>query len=430
LSDLEASVDDLRQVPLGFSSTLPLQHPLTGARAVEVDDADVALVRAAVLFAMAHAHLSAVYNVDVPITSVMKRLQAAQVDVQRDLLDPYPTLLHLQQAEQAQLAKEALIVAIDDYLDAEALMHLETDAQADDLISFSSLPEDVNKAAQFRQELTQLQRSLTGLSDAAWTLTIDQVLHLGDFFDRPLDVRLLENGHGVQQSLLTYVQYQTGRALTNLQHAPVTYSELVDPTVYNTHAGPMKEVDYGDLLAVASTLESLNAVVSLFGSYDAHVTLPELVQHSVEGGLDIQRDVLDRYPMLLRVSAQQQLLTARQSIEAAVNHVLETSHYLRVSDDSNQSDDVVPFEADVAAFDAKWSPQLQQFAQLAGLIDPDPARAGDEFRVNLGPLFDHPRDPRELLPPFQGVRPLREALPDPTLDGVLPDATLDDWPTW
>lgn len=428
LGDLSASLEDVSQVPDGFGSTLPLNNPFTGMSGVELDDADVVLFQALLHLALAQLHLSQVYDTgNVRVEELRDQALAGTIDAQQDVQERYPDLLRLRHPEQAALAKQALIAAAERYLAGEALLEEETDAQDNDLIALSLSVEDMSTKKAFHQSVVNVKRSLEGLSEPGWTLTLDQMLNLGDFFDRPVDFRSLENGIGVQEALLTYIHHQTERALANLQKVPGGYSELVDWTDYGSRISGSVEVDEGDRLAVESAIESLHGAVSLLAGYNADIELVPLVQPAIERRLDVEDHLLTGHPQLLRVLSLTPLLKAKLSAQRALQRLLESSSYLRFSDDANQQDDLAPYQGSLARREMRWRPQLEQLDDLEGVVDDDPTDPASNLQVNFNRLIDNPSDPRNFLPSFDETRPLLEQLPDPTLDGLLPDTTSEDW---
>ncbi|MBI3320092.1 MAG: hypothetical protein HYZ89_05855 [Candidatus Omnitrophica bacterium] len=431
LAELRQSSWELDQIPANFTSVLAIRNPLTGTPTVEIDDADVALLRAAVHASLAKGLLTQLYHVEAEVNETVARFRTDQPPAQAadQALRAYPAFLHLRDPAQAGKAKQELLAAIEAYLAADALLRAETDSQEDDLFTFSRLPEDVRKEHAFREALTELRASLTGLSDPAWTLTLDQFLHLGDFFDRPPDLRLLDSGRGLQGALVSYLGYQSERALANLRKASVTFSEPVDPTArfgipWNR---PLPEIDYGDLLGIQAGLESLHAAVAILASYDADLSVSN-VAAAATNSFDLDTNLLNPRPNLLRLQNPSRLIEAKLHGLWALRAALDTSAYLRSSDDADQRDDVFRLEERLAQVEARWRPQIEELrSSLQTVIDPDPDRIGDEFRLNLNPLFDLPLNPRALLPRFDGLDPLPRTLPDPTLGGILPDATQEDW---
>lgn len=427
---LRRSLSNLARVPTGFQSTLPLLNPLTGAMTVEIDDADVALARAFLHLGLAELYQTQLYNVDVDLADLnRRRQQEGTIRWREDLLFPYPNLGRIQDATQAQRAKGAILAAIDDYLAADTFLRNETDDQREDLILFSNRPQDQQKAAVFRRELANLKKSLTGLSDAGWTLTFDQLLHVGDFFDRPLDIRSLERGQGIQEAFVSYLHHQSQRAMENLRKAPFSFSEPIDAdTLAVTSITRPLEVDYGDVLATQTLLESLNAVTSLLAGYDLDVATPEVAMQADAGTLDVQKDLLDPYPFLFKIRDLTRFPEAKLSSRQATQVALDASHYLRSREDADQKDDLSPFTEEWAPLEAHWRAQLERLERtFSGTIDLDPSQTTKELRVNLNPLLDGQLQLRELLPKFEGISPIPGTLPDPTLGGTLPDFTQDDW---
>lgn len=428
LPDVLASLEDLNAVPEGFASSLPITNPFTGGAGVELDDADVALFEAVLQLTLAEGYLALVYDTDnIRFKDLLAETQARTFDIEEDVLAPYPAFLRLKAPEQAALAKQALIAAAERYLAAESLIEQETDDQDNDLVALSLLPSDVDAKTAFHQAVVNVKRSLESLSEPGWTFALDEVLDLGHFFDQPLDLRALENGTGVQEALLAHIHFQTERAIANFHQIPASYSELVDLGDYGGRAGHMVEVDLGDALAAEAFAESLHSAVSVLASYNADIDLVPLVQPALERRLDVEDHLLTGHPQLLRVQSLTQLLAAKLSAQRALQRLLESSTYLRLSDDANQQDDLAPYAGSLARREMRWRPQLEQLGDLEGLVDDDLEDPATNLHVDFNPLIDHPTDPRELLPPFDETRPLLEQLPDPTLDGVLPDTTLDDW---
>lgn len=424
------SLDELQRIPEGFVSLLKTPNPLGGIQQVEIDDADVALFRAAIHLALVEVHLVQVYNADVDLRQALEKVHEVGVRQRAaDLLLRYPAALRVRDLSQSVAAKQELLAAIADYLSADALMRAERDDQRDDLFSYSRRPQDGKQQRAFRQAMIDLRKSLQGLPDAAWTLTIDQVLDLGHFFNRPIDLRSLGTGHGVQELLLTHLLHQTSYALANLRKAPANFSQKVDPEALGFRSGPQVEVDFGDLLVLQAALESLQAAVKVVASYNLEINLEELAPKIAARTVNVPKDVLGRYPLLLRIQTPARLGEAKVSTQRALDFLLSTSDYLRKSEDRYQQDDLFPFQGDLARFqEPAWRAQaLQLRSRLAASIDPNPKRKDDDIFVNLNPVFDGRRDPRDLLPKFQGNLPVPGTLPDPTLAGVVPDMKQQDW---
>lgn len=428
MAELQASLTELARVPDTFASSLPARNPLTGSPAIEVDGADVALLRAALHAALASCRLAQLYDVEAEILPLVARAEEEESTLAAEVLEAHPRLLRIRDAAQAGLAKDALLAAIDAYLAADALLRAETDDQRDDLFTFSTVPADVQNQEAFRQALVDLRNSLAGLSNAAWGLTLDQFLHVGDFFDRPVDLRALETGQGIQDFLLSHLLYQSERALTNLRNAPVTFSERIDQRVAGTSARPL-ELDYGDLLALQGALESFNAAAKILASYNAELSLPQTASQAGQADFDLDEAVLAPHPQLLQVTHRDRLAEGRIRGAQALRTVLDALAYARSSEDPDQSDDLVPLVGDRPdRIAAHLRPQLEALqSSLQARIDLDPEVVGDELLVNLAPIFDVPLNPREVLPQFDGVTPRPDTLPDPTLGGILPEATRDTW---
>lgn len=427
------SLDELQRIPEGFVSLLKTSNPLSGVQRVEIDDADVALFRAAIHLALVEIHLAQVYNADVDLRQALDKVHEVGLRQRAaDLLLRYPAALRVREVSQSVAAKQELLAAIADYLSADVLMRAERDDQQDDLFSYSSRLQDGKQSRAFLQALIDLRKSLQGLPDAVWTLTIDQALDLGHFFDHPIDLRSLGTGQGVQELLLTYLLHQTTYALTNLRKAPANSSWYIDPENRGFGSGPQTEVDAGDLLALQAALESLQAAVRVVASYNLGINLEELAPKIADRTVDVPKDILSRYPLLLRIQSPVRLGEAKVSTQRALDFLLSASDYLRKSEDAYQRDDLFPFQGDLARFEEPaWRAEaLQLRSRWAASIDSNPAKRqrDDDIFVDLNPVFDGRRDPRDLLPRFQGHLPVPGTLPDPTLDGIVPDMKKQqDW---
>lgn len=425
--ELLESLEALNRIPEeGFTSLLLVRNPLTGADDVDIDRADVDMFQAAIYATLAQVDLGRVYNLDVDIEALIEWAQTASHDLAEYLLGTYPELLRIRDADRGIMVKEDLIAAVDRYLAAEASMLAETDDQTNDLFAFSILPEDIRKERAFHEAALNLKQSLSGLSDPAWTLTLDQVLHLGDFFERPVDLRSLENGHGIQQMLLSHVRSQAHRALVNLEKATSDYSEIVDPAAYEFESDRVVEVDYGDLVAVKSFVESLDTAISLLNTYNADAEIEPLASKTAEGTLDVQQE-LDTHPEMLRVREASHLSEAKTIALQGLERAIDAIDYAQRADDADQADDVVPTDANALAALEFLRPQLEQFRDLVGVIDPHADVEADEIPADLNRLVDDARDMREFLPAFEGTRPVPGTMSDPTLGGMLPEATEQFW---
>ncbi len=429
ITELTLSQAQLNRIPKGFQSALPARNPLTGVGQIEIDDADIALCQAAISVALAQTHLGQVYNVDVETEDFIQRVQREEFGSPSGYLDNHPDLLHLQDPAKAQSARDTLVNAIDQYLAADALLQQETDDQTDDLFSFSTESLDLQRAATFRKTLQDVRTSLLRLTDSGWSLAVNQFLDLGDFFEDPIDLRSLDTGRGIQAALLPRLFAQSERALTNLRNAPVTFSEQVDPVLTGLrHPNKMLEIDYGDLLAIQTLLEGANTAMVMLGSYNIDVRIPEVAEKAIAQTLDVERDLLAPYPDVLRVGDFESIVRARLLGRRAIGAALSTSFYLRSLDDPVTSDELFQYEGRVAQWDAHLRPQLAELENSwAVIVDPSPNRTGDEFRLNLNPLFEQPLHPRDFLPQFNGVRPIKGTFPDPTLGGIVPDFTQETW---
>ncbi len=430
IPDVRQSLEELNAIPPGFVSTIPLSNPLTGASRVEVDDADVALSRAATHVALAALHLTQVYNVDVDLERARAELTKQGAQTIPVLLARHPAALRLQDARSSSEAKAELLRTIDDALTADRLIRAELDDQRDDLFSYSTRPQDIKKRQAFNQALADLRRSLEGLPESLWTLTVDQLFNLGALFDRPIDLRSLGTGRGIQAALLEHVLSQIQYALNNLRKAPASFSQTIDrQRDFGLRKGRVVEVDYGDVLALRSALESLQAGILVIASYNMDVNIEELAPLAIKNTLNVNLDILGRSPKFLRLQESSRITEATTVAEGAIQSAIEALAYLKKDDDTNQRDDLIPYQGWVRNHEPYWQESLRQLktAPWVTIIPVHPGQPGSELPLNLRPLVQGQWEPRGLLPKFDGFIPVPGTLPDPTLSGVLPTMTQQRW---
>jgi hypothetical protein len=229
---------------------------------------------------------------------------------------------------------------------------------------------------------------------------------------------------------MDHMLYQSQRALSNLRKAPVTFSEQIDGEVSGGSAGWRYEIDHGDLLLVQSTLEGITAALGIIASYDVDVSVADVAERAARHALDVERDLLNPKPRLLRLQPQhiQDLLLARIALRRSLAYSLDASDYLRHSDDVNQQDDLFRLTGRLADVESRIRPEAERLlTTLVAHVNPNPDVPGDDFLVDLNPWFDVPKDIRDYLPRFNGLRPDTDTLADPTLGGLLPDFTYEEW---
>ena len=197
--EVQESQANLDRVHNGFISLLPFHNPFLGTLEIEIDDADVALARAAIHLSLAQIYALQVYDVNVETEPVLNDIvgQGRSFNLET-FLSTYPNFLRLHDASYLADVKRELLDASEAYLQADALLRAETDDQTNDLVSLSRLSDQAQKAEMARRGIKQLRASLRGETDPIVTLNIhpnrfqDTVrINPNPPFDDPHDVRSL-----------------------------------------------------------------------------------------------------------------------------------------------------------------------------------------------------------------------------------------------
>lgn len=192
---LNASLADLKAIkntPQTFVITLTRSE--TGDLPVIIDYGDLLVLKSMLYSQKAVILTMTSWNMAIDVQQLISKGNMGVLQVQRDLLDAYPNLLHLQTNGGARLgsAKAALLAAIDSYGEAFSFISQDTRLQQDNhLFTFAS-QEEMDRAQQTLTTLTEIKKSLAGNRPANFgpdSPRIDFNRLFGNTGKPPLDIR-------------------------------------------------------------------------------------------------------------------------------------------------------------------------------------------------------------------------------------------------
>lgn len=254
----------------------------------------------------------------------------------------------------------------------------------------------------------------------------------------------------VQQFLEAVFLQEIGAAVTeNLAAIDTDFSLTLtaeEAAVLGLGAGPLPEIDFGDVKILQAALGALKGVLQTF-----------LIAQDLDVDLNTVR-LMDVFRLPDFLAANPDFLTlapdgaavladAKQILLAAIQNYFAGSHFIRTLDDADQTDDLVTIEpADLPGEEALRTRLGEIGCSLDGL--PLEAITSMDFScletgtplvqgraLNLSGYYDTPFGFRDMLPPagfdetcgqsfFDTTGP--SPFPDPTIGGVFPDLTQDD----
>ena len=195
VSLLDAAIGNLNVIGDTFNIRL-FASEIDDDHDIEVDFGDVLLLKSGLYTLKSLVLIVSACDLDVDIREIVAIGNAGVLQIQRDLLDKYQSLLTLRADGDTSLthAKQALLNGIDAYRDAFNFITNESDDQGDDLFYFES-DEDVNDASELLTNLAEVENSLNQNRPAVLNQgTIDQQAVdfnrlFGNTGKNPLDMR-------------------------------------------------------------------------------------------------------------------------------------------------------------------------------------------------------------------------------------------------
>ena len=180
ISEIDASLDELSSISNQFNLILLKEDICDRCNEdIELDYAEVLMLKSALNLIKTVLYMSISYNIDVNLKEILEKIYADIINMNSDLLDKYTSLFMLVSGGQEYMsenARSALLNAIDLYFEASEFIRSETDSQENDLLSFDRGDSDINSDEEtFRTFLTDLKKSIedrtllsVGTVDETW----------------------------------------------------------------------------------------------------------------------------------------------------------------------------------------------------------------------------------------------------------------------
>ncbi len=388
---------------------------------LEVDYGDVALYKSMLHVLKSILLVVTSYDLNIDIDSLLRKLQSETFDLKRDVINAYPKLLTLSNSEMST-AKTSLIDGIDSLNSAIDFISTEQDPQNNDLISFD--PEDIENAKEFQLILSQINNSLRGKTSKSFSIELSQFIHLGNFFDNPINLRDFLHTSGMQSLLNNQILYQIDWALTNTAGVKQSFNQIITPD--NFPIGESFEIDYGDIALLRSALYFLKSNIKTINAYNIDVDIFDMIERLDDESFSINNNLLKIYPGLLKLLTNHELGSAKTDLEKAIDEYFAGSDFIRAERDI-QSNDLVVFDENDLEDDMNFRGILSDIKDSlngkAVVID-----AENSVKINLEEFYNDPIDLQFYLPQFTDDNQiLINTFPDPTMNGILPRLTQNQW---
>jgi len=191
------------------------------------------------------------------------------------------------------------------------------------------------------------------------------------------------------------------------------------------------EVDYGDVLLLRSAFHALKGLFLFVSSYDLDIDLHDIMAKYNMGVFQIQRDLLDEYPNLLKLRSTDgstSLTNARQAFINGIDAYREAYDFI-ASESDLQGDDLFFFGSQEEQDEA--NDLLTQLTEAENSLNQNRAATiGDtniDFNLVFGNTGKSQLDIRSILPEFdEDDDILAGTFPgSPILNGIFPDITTE-----
>jgi len=402
---------------------------LNGDEDQEVDYGDVCLYRSSLYILRAAISILSAYDLNVDIYDIVKKIQDDIFNIKRDIIDSYPMLLTVANGSKLLEARQDLIDAINAYIEGSDFIRSETDDQGDDLITIE--PDDRQDEWRFRVALGQVKDSLNGTASTPFKVELSQFLDLGRFFENPVNLRDFLTTGGIKNFLKKHILPQVDRALNNVATVGGDFNEIL--TTKDYFIDEDIEIDYGDIAMAKSCLYAVKTAIKILSAYNIDVDLYDIFcrleweeLYDTVYGLEEKEfkinEILDMYPEFLKLlpDYQSPLADAKENFSKTIDAFLDGFEFINNETD-NQDNDLLTLDEIEDA-----QPTFEGLKNA--LIRPYIVPIGDDsYKMDLSKFFDG-INVRDFLPRFtMDNKIIRGTFPDPTVNGVLPEFTEEDW---
>lgn len=200
------------------------------------------------------------------------------------------------------------------------------------------------------------------------------------------------------------------------------------------------EIDLGDVLTLKALLCTIKAQAMIFHAWDMdNADLRQIFILGNAGVFQLQRDLLDKYTKLMKLKTTSS--TTMTAAKTALLLAIDTSQlaYDSISNEVDaQTDDLFTF-ADQQEMDAAKDALITLNEVKNSIVGNRPALVGNgaiddvdakfDFSVLFGKSGQAPIDIRSHLPKFTADGEFATAPIDPTIGGLWPNMTQDEWPS-
>ena len=175
-------------------------------------------------------------------------------------------------------------------------------------------------------------------------------------------------------------------------------------------------VDKGDVLVFTAVTHGLEMLFNLLFTYDLDVSLNAMVALDKNGQLDAQH-VMASTSSLLKFAASDRRPQFAAALRAMQQDYAAASDFIR-----NRRGDPAGLLTEDLNTDPAFETEIRDtLASAVASLNGEVTHQG--IRVNLSRLVATAVPMRDWMPEFRGGEVMYGTLPDPTLDGVLPDRT-------
>ncbi|MFH1504850.1 MAG: dockerin type I repeat-containing protein [Candidatus Omnitrophota bacterium] len=344
IPELHLSFSCLENVEPNFNEQLRF-NSFWSSGTVEIDYGDVCCAKAVIKFFEAMLSSMFVYDLDIDNADAPRLISSQDIDIKRDIIDKYPSLLSLRNREVLGDIKLVLIEAVQHYIDASDFIRLENDDQSDDLISFvkysgeDGVQDYLNNEDRFREALIELKDSLQGERLSSHKLTPSKFISLGVLLDNPIEPRKLLETQGIQQHIITLIIPHIDSMIDNLFTVENGFTQMLTPEEYGTTNNI--EIDYGDISLLKSALKRVKSALYIICSYDFNVDTYDTFIKSRTNTLSFQDDIINFYSGIGNLTDGSRLSEAKILLKEAHEDYLLGSEFIRNNEDYYQESSLI-----------------------------------------------------------------------------------------
>ncbi|MBN2321115.1 MAG: VCBS repeat-containing protein, partial [Acidobacteria bacterium] len=178
------------------------------------------------------------------------------------------------------------------------------------------------------------------------------------------------------------------------------------------------EIDYGDALVLRGGLNLAKAAIRIYTAYNFDADIDTLLPLFYAETFDIQADAIDLYPQFLTLLPTHELAEAKTDIRESITQLNDAIDFILSEVDAQGNDFIVVSASEGAEFKARFT-EVDNALDGPVLVEVEEL----QIQVDLSEFFDDPKNLRDYIPNFYGIRIARGSFPDPTFGGIFPAMT-------